>query len=189
MAWFGHISAIRHVQQRRESHAEAHGEEGTCRQLRVPWAPWIDNFSTSHPTKTACCAIRIKHIDIEHKHTNIIQPHFSESFDWPISESRHLSSVPFPWRFCFRMGWATWAPWAGIPLLALSPTHRRSGGVIPDGVFLGHGEATYRTKEAWDDCIATAIFSGWWIGQNRMISSIGRPVRQFLEVEWIIRQM
>lgn len=36
------ISAIRHVQQRRESHAEAHGEEGTCRQLRVPWAPRIE---------------------------------------------------------------------------------------------------------------------------------------------------
>jgi hypothetical protein len=40
------------------------------------------------------------------------------------------------------------------------------GGVIPDGAFLGHGEATYHAKEAWDygvvsDFIATAIFSAW----------------------------
>lgn len=77
-------------------------------------------------TKAACCAIRIKHF----LNTNTPGHHPASLFwiFWPISESGHLSSVPFPWRFRFRMGWATWAPWAGIPLLALSPTHRRSGG-------------------------------------------------------------
>jgi hypothetical protein len=60
------------------------------------------------------------------------------------------------------MGTLSWDSASGS--VAYTPEIR--GGVIPDGAFLGHGEATHHAKEAWDygvvsDFIATAIFSAW----------------------------